>query len=1542
MGKLCKNIFRYISICVCLVLFAGLFSACSLGEKEDNTYAVTGYVYDEFGDPVEGVLISSNIASATTDKDGKYIISGIENSIILSPSKTGYKFDEISKMISSKTDNANFLAYKEYQINGVAHNNGVALAGANVIINSLSGTFYTMTDENGSFVVSGVAGESTVNCEVDSLQFYEVKTTIDNPNVQILTTSSLTIEFEFDTNDIDYSKIELYVNGEKLSLSSSKKVIEDINCGAVVELKSDTYHFNRTSKFIVSSLNQKEVFSCSKIYSLTGSVKSGDVALGGSSLLLDGKFLSYVGDNGNFAVSGLFGEHTLTAELFGFEFSSQVINQNVTNVDFVGTKTVNVTISTDFDNGTEFNFGLLNYEMVEDFKFKLQSLEVGQTISLSSEDYHLNCTQFEIDDRFEYIVDAKALYSVNIIVEEIEGIEYLLDGNVVEAGSFTNLYGTHNVSAKYEDYIFETAEVDFENTEATLEYLVPYIVNIKVVSGEISISNATISIGNTAVVTDINGEAVIEGLVQSNTISVSANGYNSAEIEVFEASSKVVELSYDIDGYVLVGNNPVMSAEVSIGEKKVETDENGYFEFKQLFGECSIEIKKELYSFENKAVTKQTTLSVGGTYSISGNVSIEGEPVSGYLIHLRNIKTGDELIEYTDANGDYSFIGLSEIYFLYATSASGAVELKPVSYTITGAGRYSFSSSGYSVSGYIKTGNVPIANVKVIAGSDSVYTDSNGYYCFELLTQECSIYAEKDGYTFSGAIDVSDNSSEANFSASYEIKGKIVVNSVALAGVKVTIGDRVVYTNENGEYSLSGIEGEVSVSFEKEGYEFTSSGSVSGNGEIEVSSKVVSTAIVKTGDIQVFDYECYIGNEKQSVENGVAKFTAEKGTVVTFVKDGYTISSIAVTEPKQYVATATYSISGKTMSGSVAVQKVYVYLNETQIATTNSNGEFSISGLSGANTLTFAKTGFAICDVSVNGAKSDIVANATFKVYGTISVGSRTLDGVKVLCNGNEAITANDGKFEFTQISGTYGLTFEKDGYTFENVTADKFGEQKFVVEASYSISGVVKSGNLIISGATIIATLESTGTEIETVSNENGEFLIQGIKGIADIIVSKDGYLTTTILGFSDISTNVSANLKYNVTINFDVEGVTVYVNANKQVVTNKVLSLTGLQGENTLRFELANTSFSQNNVKVRQPGVLNISSTKSYTISGYVNTDTGLAVSNVIVASNAGDEAVTDSNGRYEFANVAGSISIKDDSITKETKNITADGEYNFVISNSDFAYMLYVNAYKNFDNAQSLQMFGTGEVVGDAGVTKTTQYVYSLMKKDNNGNYIKQNLNYGDSVFGVDPKVSLVTYLQASTGVVKYEMLEDGNVTGKTSANHNVSNFTSVSASDYKTKFGEGITDYGPYDITKSKITGYSTVSLNSSGNYVFTLTLSTSQAGYATRIEALSGVDFQEFTSIQLTYEITKTGWLTKLDACDKYTIKQGVSVSIVSNVSYIYYTNKANLKIDDLSISTNDALTNSLKKSSQTELEVSSVSATNYACGNIVSQVIYGK
>ena len=105
-----------------------------------------------------------------------------------------------------------------------------------------------------------------------------------------------------------------------------------------------------------------------------------------------------------------------------------------------------------------------------------------------------------------------------------------------------------------------------------------------------------------------------------------------------------------------------------------------------------------------------------------------------------------------------------------------------------------------------------------------------------------------------------------------------------------------------------------------------------------------------------------------------------------------------------------------------------------------------------------------------------------------------------------------------------------------------------------------------------------------------------------------------------------------------------------------------------------------------------------------------------------------------------------------------------------------------------------------------------------------------------------------------------------------------------------------------------------------------------------MKALSNQDVKEFNYIYLNFTMTKTGWITSLNIDEKYTVEL-MSVKITSNITYKFTTQKPNMKINDIDVSSDSALQTSLKESSQTEIET--VSAFSKNSGDLVSKEIYG-
>lgn len=1524
MKKSMKNIVKLLSFFMIFVFGSVAFSACSLTKDNDTSYAISGYIYDDYGMPVEGVEISSVLGNVKTDKDGKYVITGIESSIIISASKEGYQFKDVSKAITSSNDDANFVAYKEYLINGSVKNNGVALVNANVVVSSLSGKFYTTTDETGKFVFNGVAGESLISCEVDELQFYELKTTIDNPNVLIETTSSLTINLTADS-EIDYSKISLFVNGKKVSMQSETKVIDSIKCGSEIEIVADGYKLNKPSKFIVSSLNQVEDFLLSKIYDVDGVVKSGDVCLKNANIYIDETLVSVTDEYGNFSVSGIYGTQDISVVLAGFNFETKSVNNTTKTISFNGTKNICIDVSCDYLNAGEIEFSLASSKD-DNGIYQINNVVLGQEINISSQNYFCDVKKLVVSYADLYNVNAYAKYNAQILVDDDISYECVLDEIVVSSSDLTGLYGKHKISAKYENYQFSEAEVTFENPVANLTYVIPYSKKISVKSGNVSILNFSVSINGATFKSNSDGFVLIENLVANNVATINSDNYNTRTITINNLDDEIVDLTYNACGYIRTGNVGVVLATVSIQNSSVQTDGNGYFEIKNISGQNNIVATKTGFSFEQKTVSSSEEVSVSGTYSISGKLFSNEQVYANYNVVLIN---NDNVLDVqkiaTNSEGIYQIANLAGEYTIYPEDTS--IGLMPTQYSITTSGEnYNFSTTGFSVSGYVKTGNIPIASAKVVAGSNVVYTKSDGKFVFELLTGECEIYAEKEGYTFSSPVSVSEERDDLQFLATYKVSGIVYIGESALAGVVVSAGNVNVTTGSDGKFELLNLSGKNDISFEKENYVFESVKDVVGyTNNISIFGKSSISISVVSGDLKIVNFVAKQNGKTITVTNGIINTTANIGDIITFEKEGYEIETIVITNERTYVANATYSVSGKVVSGLENISGVSIKNNESQVATTNDKGEFSISGISGRLELTFEKKGFSIQNRIVSGYETNIELTASYKVTVVTKVGTKILSGVNVVC-GTEKTTGENGQVEF-DVVGRFDIVATKEGYTFDKVT-NKFGEQKLVLTAYYSISGKVLSGTIAIAGADVSVGGKSTRTDVD------GNFAVSGIQGESSLVVSKDGYVSVIKKGITD-KTNIDiTDMKYSLSISFDTTGVTVILNGNSQVVTGNTINLTGLVGVNNIKFSKESTTFSANNLNIKQPGSISITTSVSYTASGYVKTDEDLAVAGIKVVSQAGDFAVTDENGFYKLENVAGEIYISDENITKDIKTVTASGVYNFTITNYEFGYYLYANAYKNLDNASSFQIIGNGSVNPSMG---GSQSVYSLVKKDNNGRKIKQNLNYGKEVVGVDPKVSLVDYFDGTSWY--YDQIKD--VNSNLTANHSVSSLKAISIPDYQSKYGASPDAYMPYNFNKtSGIKSISSVKA-SGNNYTFTIELNTSSSVYslyATQMKTLSDQDVKEFSYIKLNYTITKSGWITSLNISEKYTVEL-MSVKITSDITYKFTTQKPNIKINDIDVSSDSALLTSLKESSQTEIETVSAYAKN--SGNLTSKMIYG-
>ena len=1554
MKKYLKLGLKIVSMFVCVLFAASLFAGCS-SKTENQTYAVSGIILDENQAPVEGVSVDGGeYGTVTTNAQGEYAFSNIKNGLIVKPSKEGYHFAEKSKFIAAASTTANFVASKEYTVTGTIANNGSGLAGEAIYFTSLanpaSDNCVVTSDENGNFTITGVAGKTVVSYDFNGGSITD-EATINQTDVSLELTSSIRLAFEFDTSNVDVDDISVKIGGESYTLDSDYEIAEDgLKFNDLVEISSSVYDFDIV-RFNLSNQYDYKTIKAYKKYKATGVVMSGSVLIHGADIFVDKVFATSTNAEGLFEIDNLTQNKVITVFYSGLEFDESVVNHKNTGIMFNGTKDVSLSLNCDYAGLEELSFNGVKATTSNKKDYLVEDVHLGDTVEFSSQVYHLSTNNFVVSKNDIYFTEGEVKYNAEVSGLE-EGFNLLIDGVVSSVDELQGIHGEHLISASFEDYIFSEHKISAPNRVVNLSYKVPYSVTIVAKSGELELASAKAVIASNITSADANGRIELSGLVDSVEVEISCEGYNSQTLTISTAdknTEKTVNLTYDISGYAKTGDIAVAYANVSVSDKTAVTNTAGYFEIKNLAGENQIVVTKDNNTFGSVSVSKNAQVEVQGTFKVFGILENDNGFVSGKTVTL--IPSDESLSEKTtvsDENGYYEFSGLASKYTLTSADTSSSEILRPYSYVVTVGGEYNFRSTGFAVSGKITTGGHPIEGVLVKAGSSIVYTNADGEYEFGLLSSDCEVSAEKEGYVFSDPVLVSDNAEDVNFTATYSVSGRVTSGTQPVQNVLILLNgvSQNLSTNENGEFVLTGLSGANNVvSYQKSGLIFDSTNTVSAYGSIAVSCKVQATITVKTGSVDVSSFDYYSnGTKVDSSKTSTITINANYGDIISFEKTGYQIQNVVISFENSYTANATYSIVGYTLSNDVVIEGVAVTAGETTILS-DMSGKFTFLGLVGETQITFEKQGFNFETKSVSAYNSNLVANGTFVVSGQVKVlGLTALEGVDVYHLSQKIATTDaEGKFTATGISGYYTLGFVKEGYTIASIE-NKFGSQNFVVVANFSVSGNVKSGDLYLEGVKVDLYLEGSSIPVSTTTDENGYYEFNNISAPAVVTVSKTGYSSVSTDKISDLKVQ-NFDMSYSVTLVFSggVKGVAVYVNGTKYTSSSSSIKLDGLKGTSTIKLEKANTDFdSYNEFKVNSPATLEIASRVSYNVTGYVKSATSkLAVSGITMQAGT-KTTVTDSNGYFEFNGVAGILQIKESGIESNKPTIDHDGDYSehFLVTETEFALLLVNRGYKNLDEASSVQIYASGSVDPDMA---DAQVVTSMYKRDTKGNVLKQNLNYGKETMGVNPCVALLVYKDNSGTTPVYKYVEHQNVSlvnNVPTASYDGVSLGSTTATFLKSEYGAT-----PEEYSSASIAGATCGEVSFDGNtYSFTLILSTTQPDYKNQIKALSpGSTPQKFTKVNHEYKIDKNGWITELRALEDYTIKQNGyefigEIAVVSDIVYTFHTRNKNTIISDIDVSSTSAITNSLALSTQTVAEASEPTLKSF---DVVSKVIFG-
>lgn len=1575
-NKVIKSILKFVSMFVLFIVIANFFTGCSLG-KSDNSFSVSGVIVDdETNAPVENVLISSEKGEFYTDAEGKYTIDGIDSIIIVIPSKEGYHFETQSKKITKRGDDANFVASKEYTLNGFVKNNDVPVPNASIKISSLAGEFETTSNEEGRFVAQGVAGEATVKCSLNGEEFFRTTASILNPNVTITSLTNCKFKFVFDDNNLDPSKVTIrkIFGTESESFSDGGLInfpnveFNDVKCRTIFEISSEFYDLDK-KRIEITKLNQETTIVAHKFYNLNGYVKSGDEPLVGASLYISNSKVATSDNHGWFEIGGLTQNKTLDVVYQNFEFDSKNVNYNSSIVNFNGTKNVVAVFNFDHYVNNDILFSHESAKLVEGSynKYRLSKVELGENIVLGSETYSFETPTFEISSADQYLISSNAYYDAAVNISGDFAYQYVLDGNVVSPISLQNLSGSHEISAQFENYVFETKSVDFDSNDITLGYKIPYNAKFKIMSGEISLINeAQVKLnGNLISVQENldeqdNSVLCFNNIVGENDIEVVVDGYNQllkTIDESFAEKLNVLNLTYSVSGIAKTGNVPILDATVSAGGNVVYTNDSGVYEIKNLSGSNKITISKAFYSFENQSldVSKETSnLNFSATYTISGEVAAD-EGVTDLstcrvTLSWYNVETAsfENQVAYIE-NGRYSFSNLSGKYSLCIYDKNNELPLNPKSWAVTGGSdAYDFNFKGFSVNGKVMSGGIPVLGAKVVAGEDNapVYTNEKGEYTFELIVDPCTIVVSKDGYDFGNGKAVAGETGTAvtaNFEGTYSIYGQVVSGLVGIENVEVLIDGKVAATTDaEGNFVVSGISGGKELAFSKTGVVFDGTVQVKEYSKIRVDSSLQITLQAKTGTIAINNYNYFVNGQKIGTsQNSDVQLTAKIGDVITLQKNGYVFEQITVSKEYQYSANASYSVLGTVKSGSRELEGAIVRFLDTSVQTKRlSTGElkFIIDGLVGQVSLLVEMQGYNSENLQVDSYNDNLLFNLSYFVTGNVTVGKSgiALDGVDVKIkyadeNGNQENTCKtdiDGNFKLEAI-GEYALELSKENYSFAEIK-NQFENKYQVISAKYSVLGFVKSGNLVVANKTIVALVEKgeTVTRYAT-TGKDGSFKFENISDTCLVRICDENYESLEISGINNLKTDANFNVGYFVNLSFDVETNVNYNDGSKDlsILTNsengKFVARLKLYGKIAVSFVAsANATATQGHISYNPPSKTysapkteSIQSEITYMISGSV-TSNGVAIANVQLKEGSRVFATSGEDGKYrdEYGNEAIfvpknteiTLSLFGREFTNDKKTVKNDGNVNFTIDFSTFGDTIYrVAEEKLKDKNQALQVFSKkntnrGEArPGDysdswvygvpAMSSPTTQYIYSVFRRDSHGNTIKQNLNAGSTVLGVDPNLSLV--VTNINGVIKYQDIRgSGNIENEYRAKHGQMSGLQDTTADYlKNTYGSYPTDCLPYNT--NNLSTFSGLKIEDNC-YVYSFKLSSSQDGYKKQISKLApdGTSYKEFKYTQFTVKISKDGYLREVKVDENYKINKMVDVDVTAKIIYDFYYN----------------------------------------------------
>lgn len=1511
-----------------------------LKPKEVPTYGFSGYVYAD-GEVLTGAKVSCGIMQTETDENGYYEFNKLTKVVEVTVSKDNYIFGKDLVFVNSNKKDINFYGFELFSLNGVVRNGNEVVPYAEIIVVSETGEYRTVANAFGMFSLPRLAGEVNLTATHDSVTLFSQ--TFNKTKEELVVSGTTNITGRINCDSETSHDFVLRLNDQIVNINEDLTFsINDVQPDSVITLESDNFYIEN-KRVVVSIENGDFQFNAEKFYNVSGKVVSGEIPLNNVRLIV-GSTKTYTNSQGEFLFNSLHGDGVISASLQGYNFTDTNISNTNSVVNLLGTFDLCGRVYSD-DNLVSNIQIVSNQQSVTTNargEFVLHNVQLGDCVSIENANYFVENNDQIVSNTSNLTFALRKLYTLEVNIMYLDSPLANVTGILGQRSYVSNgdgkirvpgLYGSNSIELEMDGYKFDSSySTDYINSSLIIEPFKYYNVTGRVFSGDDKLANVTLETKGIQVVSDELGCFQITDLYESGSLSVECEGYNTQVINYSIDNNEFdINLNYDINGLIKCGELSVDNVQVSCGEKTTYSDYDGKFMVKGVYGTNTLSFAKEFYSIDNVDVADGCLVNIPSTYSIIGTASNKIGVISGLTIKLvRNAETTETITTITDEDGKYNFDNLTgEYLMIYDTQYEGT--LLPNGYTVNCGGVYNFSDCGYKIKGRVMSGDIPVAGVVVSAGDLITTTNSNGYYKFDLIIEEEVLTLSKEGYTFVNnnlPIDISfDGREDVDFQCTYSIDGVINSGNKLLSNVKITVGQREFYTDQDGYYSIDGLSGRSELSAELQNYYFEIPNNINCAGEYNITAKFDSEIVVNTLNVPVGNVSIIVnGNEFITDENGVAIVTSiQNGDIVYISKEGYEIDSYTFSNNDESIQiNAIYRIKGNVYVSNKALAGVKVECGG-QVVLTDDKGYFEIVGLQGEHIITLSKDNYSFDDISITGYEL-LAIYAKYNVTGNVSVAGSGLENVTIKGGDKTVYTDHMGNYTIENLQEEVVLVIEKYGYEFPG---EYIVNTPSVINiyATYRISGRVVSGDLEISGAQVKL---SNGVTLQT--NDSGYFETKGIEEVVSLEISAAGYNSTSIEGLCKFTNDIVANLTYTATINLtnitNLTDISITVGDKTDNYSASQIIFENLSGAQKISLFKEGYNFNPSQVIVSSDTNITIVVKKEFKVSGTITTNEGLPVSNVVVTA-GGKETITDSNGYYEMTKFADPVQIKlvmkvvDTSYKGENyeyivniDQVSTDAVRNLSISSSEYAYYLFKKGYQNLNDALTYQIFGSGVVSDSASGEK--QDVSIVYKKDSKNTRIIQNLNWHDGKIMniVDPRIAQLTYVDMNSESVKYQTITGGNVS-KGTANW-TTNWTSTDYASYLNNFGVNAEAYYAYVITKDTISSTSNITLNN-GLYQFTFSLAMTEAMYnyytIQMSKMCSSQSFKSFKYCNITYTIGQDGYIRTMYIDEQYEVEATVVITVSSTVTdkitYNFYTYGPNEMINDIKISTVNEIKQSL-------------------------------